>query len=97
METIQPSDSCLTDATSHKITTSPEPLSSSLAKDLSSIPKIPLNRNTQRHLAREIVEVYHSISNDPSMSKPVVELKKHQASPPGFFPKPLKFPPLSTQ
>ena len=82
-ETIQPSDSRLTDATSHKIAASPESLSSSLAKDLSSIPKIPLNRNTRRRLAREIAEVYHSISSDPSMSKPLVELKKHQARPPG--------------
>jgi hypothetical protein len=56
-ETIQPSDSRLTDTTSHKITTSPEPLSSSLAKDLSSIPKIPLKQNTRRRLAREIAEV----------------------------------------
>src|SRR6202167_3080092 len=82
-ETIQPSNSCLTDATSHKIATSPELLSSSLAKDLSLIPKIPLNRNTRRCLARKIVEVYHSISSDPSISKPLVELKKHQARPPG--------------
>src|SRR6202167_2291813 len=54
METIQPSDSCLTDATSHKITASPEPLSSSLAKDLSSIPKIPLNRNTKDALPEKL-------------------------------------------
>ena len=45
-ETIQPSDSRFMDATSHKITTSPKPLSSSLAKDLSLIPQIPLNQNT---------------------------------------------------
>jgi hypothetical protein len=51
METIQPLDSHLMDATSHQIATSPEPFSSSLAKDLSLIPKIPLNQNTQRRLA----------------------------------------------
>ena len=39
METIQPLDSCFTDATSHKVTTSPKPPSSSLTKDLSLIPK----------------------------------------------------------
>jgi len=78
-ETIQPLDSCLMDATSNKFAMSPKPLSSSLAKNLSSIPKIPLNWNTRRHLAQEIAKVYHSISNDPSMSKPLVELKKHQA------------------
>jgi hypothetical protein len=83
METIQPLDSRFTDTTSHKITTSPEPPSSNLTKDLSLIPKILSNQNTQRHLAREIAEVYHSISNDPSMSKLFVELKKHQARPPG--------------
>src|SRR6202167_4384898 len=81
-ETIQPSDTHLMDATSHKIAASPEPLSSSLAKDLSSIPKIPLNRNTRRRLAREIAEVYHSISSDPSTPRPLLELKKHQARPP---------------
>src|ERR1700691_5777437 len=73
------------DTTSNKIATSLEPLSSSLAKDLSLIPKIPLNWNTQRCLAQEIAEVYHSISNDPSMSKLLVEQKKHQACPPGCF------------
>src|ERR1700723_2836519 len=82
-ETIQPSDSRLTDATSHKIAASPEFLSWCLAKDLSSIPKLPLNRNSRRRLAPKISEVYHSISSDPSKSKPLVELKKHQARPPG--------------
>src|ERR1700683_257169 len=61
-ETILPLDSRFTDATSHKITAFSKPLSSSPAKDLSSIPKIPLNRNTQRHLAQDIAKVYHSIS-----------------------------------
>src|ERR1700683_4270317 len=83
METIQPLDSHFTDATSHKITALSKPLSSNPAKDLSSIPKFPLNRNTQRRLARDIAKVYHSISNNPSAFKPLVELKKHQARPPG--------------
>jgi hypothetical protein len=79
METTQPPDFSLLDATYHKIVTFPKPSSSTLTKDLSLIPKIPLNWNTQRNLAQEIVEVYHSISNDPSIFKPLVELKKHQA------------------
>jgi hypothetical protein len=83
METIWPSDSSFTDTTHHKISTSPKPLSSILANDLSLISKIPLNQNTRRHLAQEIAEVYHSISNNPSMSKRLAELKKHQAQPPG--------------
>src|ERR1700677_2139032 len=83
METIQPSDSRFTDATSHKITGCSRPLSSNLAKDLSSILKIPLNWNTRRCLAKDIAKIYHSISNNPSASKLLVELKKHQARPPG--------------
>src|ERR1700683_1786444 len=71
------------DTSSLNVATFPKPFPSTMTKDLSLIPKIPLNRKTQRHLAREIVEVYHSISNDPSISKPLIELKKHQAQPPG--------------
>src|ERR1700683_5518775 len=70
------------DTSSLNVATFPKPFPSTMTKDLSLIPKIPLNRKTQRHLAREIVEVYHSISNDPSISKPLIELKKLQAQPP---------------
>src|SRR6202050_100001 len=70
-ETTQPSDSSLMDTSSHNVATFPKPFPSTLTKDLSLIPKIPLNQKTQRCLAQEIVEVYHSISDNSSISKPL--------------------------
>ena len=81
MEITQLSDSKLLDTSSYKDNLSPEP--SFLRKDLYMTPKIPFNWNTQRRLAREVAKVYHSISNNSSGSKLHVELKKHQAQPPG--------------
>jgi len=80
-EKTQSTDSSLSDTISHQIGTIPE--SSSLSKDLSSTRKIPLNRNTRRQLARDIAKVHHLISKDPSNPKPLIELKKHLARPPG--------------
>ena len=80
-EITQPSDLNLSDTNSFKVDLVSEPSFSS--KNLSSTPKVPLNRNTRRRLAREIAEVHHSISNNSSGSKPLVELRKHQVRPPG--------------
>ena len=73
----QPLDLNLSDTNSFKVDLTPEPSFSS--RNLSSTPKIPLNQNTRKHLAREIAKVHHSISNNSSGSKPLVELRKHQA------------------
>ena len=81
VEITQPSDSNSLDTNSFKVDLALEPSFSS--RDLSMTPKIPLNRNTQRRLAQEIAKVYHSTSNNSPDSKPLVELKKHQAWPPG--------------
>ena len=48
-EITQPSDLNLLDTNSFKVDLAPEPSFSS--RNLSSTPKIPLNRNTRRHLA----------------------------------------------
>ena len=81
VEITQPFDLNLSDTNSFKVELTPEPSFSS--RNLSSTPKIPLNQNTRRRLAREIAKVHHSISNNSSGSKPLVELRKHQARPPG--------------
>jgi hypothetical protein len=54
-------------------------LNGKLAKDLSSTPKIPLNRNSRICLARDIAEVHYSITHTSPNSKPLVELKKYLA------------------
>ena len=54
-----------------------------LAKNLSSTPKIPLNRNSRRHLARDIAKVHYSVTHTSPNSKPLVELKKYLARPLG--------------
>jgi hypothetical protein len=79
-ETTQSANLNSYSATSHKITMLPE--TSSIRKDLSSIYKFPLNRNTRRRLAQDIAKVHHLVSKDPSNLKPLVELKKHLARPP---------------
>ena len=80
-EITQPSDTNLSNASSFRVDLALEPSFSS--RDLSTTPKIPLNRNTRRCLAQEIAKVHHSISNNLPGSKPLVELRKHQARPPG--------------
>ena len=80
-EITQPLDSNSSNTNSFRVDLALEPSFSS--RDLSMTPKIPLNRNTRRRLAREIAKVHHSISNNSSGSKPLVELRKHQARPPG--------------
>ena len=77
VEITQPSDSNSLDTNSFKVDLALEPSFSS--RDLSMTPKIPLNRNTPRCLAQEIAKVHHSISNNSPGSKPLVELRKHQA------------------
>ena len=79
LENTQSMEFSLSDAISH----STLPKSSLLSKNLSSTPKIPLNRNTRRWLARDIVKVHHLVPKDPSNPKPLIELKKHLARPPG--------------
>ena len=74
VEITQPFDLNLSDTNSFKVELTPEPSFSS--RNLSSTPKIPLNQNTRRRLAREIAKVHHSISNNSSGSKPLVELRK---------------------
>jgi len=54
-----------------------------LAKDLTSTQKIPLNRNSRRRLARDIAKVHYSITHTSLNSKPLVELRKYLARPPG--------------
>ena len=76
-EITQSLDSKSLDTSSYKVCLSPEPSFSS--RDLSTTPKIPLYWNTQRHLTQEIAKVHHSISNNPSSSKLLIKLKKHQA------------------
>ena len=76
-EITQPSDSNSLDTNSFRVDLALEPSFSS--RDLSTTPKISLNQNTQRRLAREIAKVHHSISNNLSGPKPLVELRKHQA------------------
>ena len=80
-EIIQPLDSKSLDTSSFRVDLTLEPSFSS--RDLSTTPKIPLNQNTQRRVAWEIAKVHHSISNNSPGSKPLVELRKHQAWPPG--------------
>ena len=43
-----------------------------LAKDFSSIPKNPLNWNSRRCLARDIIKVHYSITNTSLNSKPLI-------------------------
>ena len=76
-EITQPSDSNSSDTNSFRVDLALEPSFSS--RDLSTTPKIPLNRNTRRLVTREIAKAHHSISNNSTGSKPLVELKKHQA------------------
>ena len=54
-----------------------------LAKDLSSTSKIPLNQNSRGCLAKDIAKVHYSITHTSQNSKPLVELKKYLAQPPG--------------
>jgi len=58
-------------------------LNGKLAKNLSSTPKIPLNQNSRRHLARDIAKVHYSITPTSLNSKLLVELKKYLAQLPG--------------
>jgi hypothetical protein len=50
-----------------------------LVKDLSSTPKIPLNRNSRRHLAKDMAKVHYSVTHTFPNSKLLVELKKYLA------------------
>ena len=81
-EIIQPLDSKSSDTSFFRVNLALELSFSS--RDLSTTPKIPLNQNTWRGLAQEIAKDHHLISNNSPGSKPLVELRKHQAWPPGF-------------
>jgi len=57
-------DSNSMEVPSHNIMTLPDfRLNGNLVKNFSSIPKIPLNQNSRRCLARDIAEVHYSITN----------------------------------
>ena len=76
-EITQPLDSNSSNTNSFRVDLALEPSFSS--RDLSMTPKIPLNRNTRRRLAREIAKVHHSISNN---SPTVREAQKQQLKQP---------------
>jgi len=54
-----------------------------LGCDFTNTKKFPLNRATQRNLAKNISRVYHTISNPSNLKEPLVELHKYMARPPG--------------
>jgi len=54
-----------------------------LGRDFTNTRKFPLNRATQRNLAKNISRVYHTISNPSNLKEPLVKLHKFMAQPPG--------------
>ena len=68
-------------ASSNRVEVIP-PKSNSKSRDLTLVPKTPLNCNTRRHLARDIARANYSLIENGS-AKPLIKLKKYMARPPG--------------